>query len=100
MKKFLLLSVLVVSSLGLSACSLLPSVSQDQSSVGELEQKNEIFEQTGVISQTPSGFSLTTGAGEIISIESYSLDFSEYVGDTVTVSGEYSGDTFFVTQIE
>jgi uncharacterized protein (UPF0333 family) len=40
-------------------------------------------------------------AGQIAKeIESYVVDLSVYVGQTVTVSGQYSGDTLFVGSVK
>lgn len=37
--------------------------------------------------------------GQNVFVDSYSLDLADYVGQKVTVVGQYSGDELFVTKI-
>ena len=90
--------ILVFSSLFFSACSHGKSAF-DSTTSDQLEQKNDSFSLTGVMSKNGDVFFLTDSTGAIHDIESYSVDFESYLGNEVTVSGEYSGNTFFVTQV-
>lgn len=64
-----------------------------------LEQKNATISITGTLSQTGGLYLITDSAGMTHDIESYSVSFDEYLGETVTVTGQYSGDTLFVTEV-
>jgi hypothetical protein len=54
--------------------------------------------KTGMITKVGNTYLLGQGA-TAAGIDSYNIDLSQYVGQTVTVSGEYSGDTLFVTKV-
>lgn len=56
--------------------------------------------KTGVISQVNGQFYLQQSTGTPELIESLSVDLSEYVGQTVTLTGQYSGDTLFIGSVE
>lgn len=102
-KKYVQISLVILMAVFFSGCSLLPKVNQDveqEVQMNGLEEKNQVFEISGTVSQTPTGYIVTTPAGKITAIESYSVDFASFVGSSVTLSGEYSGDTFFVTKVE
>ncbi len=64
------------------------------------DQKSGDTIKKGVISQNGGSFFLQETGSQPELIESYSVDLSEYVGQTVTVTGQYSGDTLFVGKIE
>lgn len=65
----------------------------------EFEQKNAVITLTGTLSKNGELFFITDSTGTIHDVETYAVSFDEYVGQTVTVSGQYSGDTLFVTEI-
>lgn len=54
----------------------------------------------GTISSDGSRFYLTEAGAAPQEIDSMMVDLSAYVGQTVTVSGQYSGDTLFVGSVE
>lgn len=98
-KKILTLCFILITSLVMfSACGESNSTFESSSSK-QLEQKNESFSLSGKLSKNGDLFFITDSMGAIHDIETYSVDFDSYVGKTITVSGEYSGNTFFVTQI-
>lgn len=56
--------------------------------------------KTGMITQTAGRYFLQETGGSLMEIESYSVELGAYVGKTVTVSGQYSGDTLFVGEVK
>jgi hypothetical protein len=54
----------------------------------------------GMISSDGSRFYLTEAGAAPQEVDSMMVDLSAYVGQTVTVSGQYSGDTLFVGSVE
>lgn len=65
-----------------------------------IEDKVGTTTKTGVISQAGETFFLQESGKQPEPVESYSVDLSQYVGKTVTVSGQFSGNTLFVGSIE
>lgn len=63
-------------------------------------QKSGDTTKTGMITQAGTSFFLTEPGGTPQEIESYSVDLSQYSGQTVTVTGQYSGDTLFIGKVE
>jgi hypothetical protein len=62
-------------------------------------QKIGTITTIGKISSTDGKFYLQE-AGQIPrEIDSYAIDLTKYVGQTITVSGQYSGDTLFVGSV-
>ncbi len=59
-----------------------------------------ITTKMGTISSDGSRFYLTEAGMAPQEIDSMMVDLSAYVGQTVTVSGQYSGDTLFVGSVE
>lgn len=56
--------------------------------------------RTGVLSQVNGTFFLQESGKLPEAIDSYSVDLSQYLGQTITVTGQFSGDTLFVGKIE
>ncbi|MCC6711459.1 MAG: hypothetical protein IT416_03885 [Candidatus Pacebacteria bacterium] len=56
--------------------------------------------KTGTISTVDGKYFLTEAGQVPKEIDSYAIDLSAYVGQKVTVTGQYSGDTLFVGNIE
>lgn len=89
--------ILLVGSM-FSACALTKSDDKsNESSV--LEDKNTEIEIEGRITFTNPGYFITDSSNKMHEIETYTLDFSPYVGKSVKVIGQYSGNTLFVSQI-
>ena len=63
-------------------------------------QKVGTTTKTGVISNNNNVFYLQEAGQTPKEIDSYTVELQPYVGKTVTVSGQYSGDTLFVGSIE
>lgn len=100
MSKKILFSMVIIFVFGgfLSGCSHIKN-NDNSLQNNEYEQKNTTIEITGTLSQNGELFFITDSSGQIHDIETYSVSFAEYVGKTVTVSGQYSGNTLFVTSI-
>ena len=97
-KHLIIFFVLITSVVFFSGCSLIKSDS-DLDNVGELEQKNAEISITGKLTKNGELFFVTDSKGTLNDVETYSVPFEDYVGQTVTVTGQYSGNTLFVTQI-
>ncbi len=63
-------------------------------------QKVGTTTKTGVISTSNGVFYLQEAGQTPKEIDSYTVELGDYVGQTVTVSGQYSGDTLFVGSVE
>lgn len=96
--KFFFVLIFVVFLGFISGCSLVKNDSESGIS-NELEQKNAVITITGILSKNGELFFVTDSTGVIHDVESYAVSFDQYVGKTVTVSGQYSGDTLYVTEI-
>lgn len=64
------------------------------------EQKVGDTTMTGSISQVGEKYFITVAGQTPKEIESYLVQLQDYVGKTVTITGQYSGDTLFVGKIE
>lgn len=107
MKKSSLAVVLVlVTALSLSACipgsssETQPSTTTGTVGAPAADQKSGDTTKTGVISEAGGKFLLQEPGGTPQIVESYAVELSEYVGQTVTVTGQYSGDTLFIGSVE
>lgn len=90
-----------------SACSLLPGQTSEpvQSTTNTggapaAAEKSGDTTKTGVISEAGGSYFLQEAGDTPRVVESYSVDLSQYVGQTVTVTGQYSGDTLFIGSLE
>ena len=92
------LIILGVSTFFFAGCSVAKNTEKSSSTV-EAEQKNQTITITGKLSASGGRFFITDAAGTIHDVETYSVSLDSYVGSTVTASGQYSGDTLFVTEI-
>lgn len=63
-------------------------------------QKSGDTTKTGVLSEAGGKFLLQEPGSTPQIVESYAVELKEYVGQTVTVTGQYSGDTLFIGKIE
>lgn len=103
MKKGIFLATLLSSSLLFTACIKSAETTTPVNNSGTAPaatEKSGDTVKTGVISEVGGIFMLKEGAKQPIEIESYAVDLSAYVGQTVTVTGQYSGDTLFVGSVE
>jgi len=93
------LLLLGVSIFVFAGCSSAPTgQSNTNTSASPSTQKVGTTTKTGKIILLGKNYMIQTG-GSQQAIDSYNLDFSSYVGKTVTVSGQFSGDTLFVTKV-
>ena len=100
-KKLLLVGTIVLSTVFLVACTN----GSDQPGSFDNQVEDVSTEKVGDTSITGVIFIQNDQAyirvdGQINSLDSYTVDFSEYEGQEVIVIGQYSGDTLFVSQIE
>ncbi len=105
MKKLFILSV-VCSVIFLSGCvpgsessDSRPSVNSDTDQT-DTTQKSGTTTKTGKISKAGSKYFLTVSGQQPQEIDSYGVDLSAFVGKSATVTGQFSGETLFVGQIE
>lgn len=63
-------------------------------------EKSGTTTKTGKITSNGGVFSLQEAGQTPKEIDSYAVDLSKYVGKTVTVTGQYSGDTLFVGSVK
>lgn len=82
--------------------STTPVVNPSQTETGAMKkEKVGDTRKTGLITTANGKYYLTvSGANVPEEIDSYGVDLSAYVNQTVTVVGQYSGDTLFVGSIE
>lgn len=99
--RYILIATLFVS-LTLMACqpqNMNPSTSPSPSS-SPSSQKVGTTTKTGVIAGKSGAYFLQESGQPPLALDSYSLDLNAYVGQTVTVSGQYSGNTLFIGSIQ
>lgn len=78
--------------------TLLNSVESEKGS--SIEDKNAEFSLTGILTSAGGTFFITDSSGLAHDIESYSVELRDYLGKTISVTGQYSGDTLFISSIE
>lgn len=66
----------------------------------KVEEKKGDTSMTGVISASGDTYLITAPGKAPKGLDSYAVDLKQYVGKTVTVTGQYSGDTLFVSKVE
>ena len=107
--KATLLAVVLGTSLVLAGCTATQPTAAPAGTVnqaGDQDQPNAAEKKvgdtvmTGTISQVGEKNFITVAGQTPKEIESYLVQLSEYVGKTVTITGQYSGDTLFVGKIE
>lgn len=65
-----------------------------------VEQKQGDTTKSGMLVEKGGKYYIQTQAGVLEEVESYAVDLSAHVGQQVTATGQYSGDTLFVGKIE
>lgn len=77
-----------------------PSVNPAQTETGSVKKVGDT-RKTGLITTAGGKYYLKVSSTNTTEeIDSYGVDLSAYVNQTVTVVGQYSGDTLFVGSIE
>jgi hypothetical protein len=99
MKKLFLLAVVVSTSVFFAGCGEQPAA-QNAAQQKTTTEKVGDTTKTGVISFSAGRYFLAEAGQTPREIESYVVELGDYVGKTVTVTGQYSGDTLFVGSIE
>lgn len=102
MKKYLLTGV-VIGGILLSGCIPQSDPETAPSQTGDtpaIEEKKGDTTKTGVLVKQGEKYYLKLASGAQEEIESYAVDFEQYLNAEVTVIGQYSGDTLFVGQIQ
>lgn len=102
MKKIIYLSLIIASAGLFSACTASqPSTTNTNNTNGvpAADQKSGDTTKTGTITTAAGKYFLTEAGQTPKEVESYQVNLSEYVGQTVTVTGQYSGDTLFIGSV-
>ena len=99
MKKLFLLAVVVSTSAFFAGCGQQPATQNTTQQKTSTEKVGDTT-KTGVISFSAGRYFLAEAGQTPKEIESYTVELGDYVGKTVTVTGQYSGDTLFVGSIE
>lgn len=86
----------------LSACTIRPKLNDDQaeSTTQPTQEKQGETTKTGVIKQVAGKYYLEVVGEALQDLDTYTVDLSQYAGKTVTVTGQFSGDTLFVGKVE
>jgi hypothetical protein len=93
-------SVLVLTAGLLAGCVGSPSSSVLPFATPTMQAKQGTTAKTGMITKTGTTFLLTETGKTPVEIDSYAVTLDQYVGKTVTVTGQYSGDTLFVGSVQ
>jgi PBP1b-binding outer membrane lipoprotein LpoB len=83
----------------LSACS----VQQPQPSSSTTPAQNQKVGdsvKTGKLLKLGEKYAIQETGKQPADVDSYSIDLSGYVGQKVQVTGQYSGDTLFISKVE
>lgn len=91
---------LAMMALMLGGCSSSSSGDSSSTTSTSTTQKSGTTTKTGKIVKLGKKYGIQEAGKQPAEIDTYSLDLSQYEGKTVTVSGQYSGDTLFVTKVE
>lgn len=91
-------SLVIISAVVFSGCqATTPTTSE---TTAPAEQKSGFTTVTGMVQANgPTKASIKTTTGTI-QVETLSVDFTQYDGQTVTATGKYSGDTLFISEIQ
>lgn len=104
-KTLVSLSIILVCLMVFSACSAgnnptdSNNTTKSDSNTPAANQKSGDTTKTGKISEISDKYYLQEVGGIPEQIESLSVDLGMYVGQTITVTGQFSGDTLFVGSI-
>jgi hypothetical protein len=74
--------------------------STTQGGAMKAEEKKGDTSMTGMISASGDNYLITAAGKAPKGLDSYAVDLKQYVGKTVTVTGQFSGDTLFVSKVE
>jgi hypothetical protein len=81
-----------------SGCQVQRSMEDNSSDIDAIEStKQGDTTLTGKIVKSGETFTLVAGDGTQTELDSYKVDLNEFSGQTISVTGQYSGDTLFVS---
>lgn len=63
-------------------------------------QKAGTSSKSGRVTEAGGKFFLNVTGQPPVEMDTYSVDLKQYVGQSVTVTGQYSGDTLFVSEVK
>lgn len=98
MKQYFVIAVLVFASVLVSGCQKESPVGTPQAPA--VKEKQGETTKTGLVIENSGTFVLQVVGEPPTAIDSYGVELKNYVGQTVTVTGQYSGDTLFVGEIK
>ena len=100
MKKIIIILLVLAAFFALGAIALNKSKATVPASTSStVQQKVGTTTKTVTISVSNNIFYLQEAGQTPKEIDSYTVDLGQYVGQSVTVSGQYSGDTLFVGSV-
>ncbi|MBW7944432.1 hypothetical protein H3C70_03470 [Patescibacteria group bacterium] len=98
---FLGLAVVTTAGILLSGCiSQSPTTSTEEQNPAMTTQKQGDTTMSGQLIQLGEKYYLQRTGESQQEVDSYSVDLASYVGQTVTITGQFSGDTLFAGKIE
>ncbi len=105
MKKTVFFATVVVTGMFFVGCTQKPSDTKQPSTASQTQQKPTTAKsgdttKTGKIIKASGKFFLQETGKQPAEIDSYTIDLDAYVNQTITVTGQYSGDTLFIGKIE
>lgn len=103
MKNILIIGGLIICGLLVSGCSVQDSVNNrdnDLSVIQGEEAKMGDLTKTGTVVKTADRYYLVETNGNKVEVDSYKYTVAEYEGQTLTVVGQFSGDTLFIGEIQ
>ena len=103
MKKSISVGVVLVISLFLAGCqnsqNIAPSAEVSPNTPAAANKTGDST-KTGKVTKAGDKYYLQQTGQATVELDSYSVDLSQYVDQTITVTGQYSGDTLFVGKVE
>lgn len=91
-RKIIILSALLVTSLLFGGCLV--------AKPADLSTESPDVTLSGTLVQAGTRFSLNISGKPPIELDSRQVNLTDYAGKTVTVTGQYSGTTLFVSKIQ
>lgn len=90
--KTLILSALLTASIFFGGCLV--------AKPADIETESPDVTLSGTIIQAGTKFSLSVPDKPLVELDSRQVDLGDYLGKTITVTGQYSGTTLFVSKIQ
>lgn len=93
-------SVALSAALLLSGCAASTSTPTEEQAPGMTTEKSGDTTLTGKLTKLGDKYYLQLAGKPQQEVDSYSVDLSTYEGKTVTITGQFSGDTLFAGKID